>query len=146
MKGEGFCRSTQAAGGVRVLGMRRTILIVDDDPEICDMLRRTLVASGYDTVCAGNGWEALLALDEHASIDAILLDILMPGMDGATFLKIARASAKTRLIPVLVTSVLSEDDVRDRTSAAVDAYVPKGRIQEVVAALEGMLKSSEPTT
>lgn len=122
----------------------RTILIVDDDPQICDMLQRTLVASGYDTVCASNGWEALLALDGQPPIDAILLDILMPGMDGATFLKIARASAKTRLIPVLVTSVLSEHDVRDRTNAEVDAYVPKGRIQEVVSALEGMLRTGHP--
>ena len=120
-----------------------TVLVVEDHADTRDVLARMLRGDGYTVVTAGNGWEALIALDAHPMIDAILLDILMPGMDGATFLKIARATAKTRLIPVLVTSVLSENDVRDRTSVEVDAYVPKGRIQEVVATLEGMLKNGE---
>jgi CheY-like chemotaxis protein len=119
--------------------VNQTVLVVDDDPQICDMLKRTLETGGYRVVCAANGWEALIACDAHA-IDAVLLDILMPGMDGVTFLKILRATARTRLIPVLVTSVLAEEDVADRAPGqSIDAFVPKGRIHEVLAALRGML-------
>jgi CheY-like chemotaxis protein len=130
-----------AGSAGRFAGVKQTVLVVDDDPEICDLLKRTLETGGYRVVCAANGWEALIACDAH-NIDAVLLDILMPGMDGVTFLKILRATARTRLIPVLVTSVLAEEDVVGRAPGdSIDAFVPKGRIHEVLSTLRGIFAS-----
>ena len=62
-----------------------SILLVDDDPNFTELLSRFLQEQGYNLYTAANGWEALLVLDQQA-IDLILLDVMMPGMDGITFL------------------------------------------------------------
>lgn len=116
--------------------MTRTILVVDDDPDIRDLLHRTLTRDGYRPVLAANGWEGLLAFDHEEQIDAVLLDILMPGLDGPKFLNILRRIGRDRVLPVIVISVLSEPDVNDRIGGdLVQGYVPKGRIDDVLTNL-----------
>jgi CheY-like chemotaxis protein len=82
---------------------RRHILIVDDDPDMRDLLADVLVDAGYSTSCAADGAEALEALDSTPT-DAVLLDLHMRGMNGQEFL--ARRAADPRLakIPVIVIS------------------------------------------
>src|SRR6266566_5058552 len=58
-----------------------TILVVDDDRDTCEVVSRYLEKSGHHAVSAENGWEALLRLDAH-TVNLILLDVMMPGMDG----------------------------------------------------------------
>jgi len=103
-----------------------TILVVDDDPDTCEVVSRYLEKSGHHAVSAENGWEALLRLDSH-TVNLILLDVMMPGMDGETFLKILRGDRHQKSIPVAVMSALSEDVVRSRLERlGVVEILPKG--------------------
>ncbi|HMD69758.1 MAG TPA: response regulator [Bryobacteraceae bacterium] len=69
--------------------MHRKILVVDDDPQVRTLCRTTLEESGYFVKEAGNGKEALRALEETA-FDLVALDLSMPDMDGFEFLKVVR--------------------------------------------------------
>jgi CheY-like chemotaxis protein len=93
----------------------RTVLIVDDDPIYRQVLAMGLEAAGYRTVAAENGERAVEIVNE-APPDIILLDMLMPVMDGMQFLRWAKEKAPTR-IPTLVLTCL------DRRTVAVDALV-----------------------
>ena len=101
------------------------ILIVDDDPDTCALLSRFLELAGHHSVFASNGWEALLAIDSH-DIDLVLLDMMMPGMNGETFLKILRNAQNKSDTRVIVVSALPKDEVAPRLrSLGVSAVVPK---------------------
>ena len=80
-----------------------TILVVEDDASCRDLLVRTLQRGGHESVPAANGWEALLALDA-AEIDLILLDLMMPGMDGRAFRERQRSAPELAAIPVVMMS------------------------------------------
>jgi CheY-like chemotaxis protein len=90
-----------------------TVLVIDDDADTRDLTARYLKRAGHATVEAANGWEALIALDQQP-IDLILLDVMMPGMDGKTFLQILRDGQFHRDIPVIAVSALSPEAVRAR--------------------------------
>lgn len=84
-----------------------TILVVEDERDSRELLARTVRKGGHTAVVAANGWEALLALDE-APVDMVLLDLMMPGMDGATFLGILRNDQRRRSVPVVLVTALAE--------------------------------------
>jgi DNA-binding response OmpR family regulator len=84
------------------------LLIVDDDPDIRLLLRFELAAEGHDIVEAGNGEEALAAL-EGGSIDLMLLDMMMPILDGWAVL---RAIEPATAPPVVVITALASDGDR----------------------------------
>ncbi|MGE5706907.1 MAG: response regulator, partial [Bacteroidota bacterium] len=86
-----------------------TILIVDDQPLIRMSLRSALTE--FEVLEAGNGIEALEKV-EKASVDLILLDLDLPGMDGTTTLSILKDSFETKRIPIIV--VTSYDDVEEK--------------------------------
>jgi two-component system response regulator MprA len=79
-----------------------TILVVDDDVDIRDSMCLVLQHSGYRTVTAANGAEALRALSNGTSIDLILLDMMMPIMDGWGFRKAQVAATSFAQVPVVV--------------------------------------------
>jgi CheY-like chemotaxis protein len=81
------------------------ILIVDDNDDTRMMLGKLLGAVGHETVFAANGWEALLTLD-NMGVDLVLLDLMMPGMDGSTFLRILRESQRNKNLPVVIVTAL----------------------------------------
>ena len=83
------------------------ILVVDDELEIRDMLSRFLTEQGYQAIMAANGEEAL-ELAEKENPQAILLDILMPGIDGIETCKRLKAKEETRFIPVIMATALWE--------------------------------------
>lgn len=90
--------------------MPHKILVVEDDPDICEMLQLRLEASGYDIVTAGNGTEGLQKVDlEHP--DLIVCDITMPVMDGFSFVRTLHANPATRKIPVIV--LTGKDKMQD---------------------------------
>jgi CheY-like chemotaxis protein len=89
------------------------ILIVDDEPDTRDVLGRLLTLHGYSVEFAANGWEALLEID-RIGYDLILLDIMMPGLDGAKFLEILRSYASRSTTPVVIVTALDRREAMAR--------------------------------
>jgi two-component system OmpR family response regulator len=118
--------------------MPRTILIVDDDPHIRQLLVFALGKAGLDTLEAGDGEDALAAAERHAP-DLVVLDINMPRMDGLEVCRRLRASSN---IPILFLS--SRDDELDRVlgiELGGDDYVVKPfSPREVVARAMAILR------
>ena len=105
--------------------MPETILIVDDTPANLGVLVETLGDAGYQLMVAEDGEEAL-AQTEQTEPDLILLDVMMPGIDGFETCRRLKARAKTRDVPVLFMTALSEtaDKVRAFAAGGVD-YITK---------------------
>lgn len=85
--------------------VKATVLIVDDDPVIVDVLRAALEDEGYTVFAAVNG--AALPLARQVQPGVILLDIMMPGMDGVEVSKRLRADPVTARIPIVAMSATS---------------------------------------
>lgn len=83
---------------------RCAVLIVDDDRDLQELLRVTLAADGYDVATAATGRDALHHLRSHADTCAILLDLMLPGMDGGQFRAAQRRDRSLAWIPVIVMS------------------------------------------
>jgi CheY-like chemotaxis protein len=116
--------------GRHVRGDRRAqVLVVDDDPKTRDMLRRTLQKAGWTVAEAATGGEALEAL-ERAKPALILLDLLMPGMDGFEVLERLQGDETWREIPVIIVTAkdLTREDV-DRLNGRVVKVLQKGTYQ-----------------
>jgi len=80
-----------------------TVLVVDDDPDICGMLEVCLTLEGFDVLTACNGREALWQLHDHDPA-LILLDLMMPVMDGVEFRRRQQRDPRLHAIPVLCMS------------------------------------------
>ena len=101
---------------------RKTVLVVDDEPEAAAMVSRYLLQEGYNTITATSGEEALkLAAREHPF--AITLDIMMPDMDGWEVMQGLKNNHETRDIPVIIVSI-SEDQATGFALGAI-GYVTK---------------------
>jgi DNA-binding response OmpR family regulator len=120
---------------------RSTILIVDDEPFNVDYLEQTLAELGYATRSATNGQEALDQVAADAP-DLILLDVMMPRMDGFTVCRLLKAQDETRLIPIVIMTAL--DAKADRITgiqAGADDFLTKPVDEtELVARIETALK------
>lgn len=86
------------------------VLVVDDDESTCDALQRLLTRMGYTTTCAMDGRQAL-DVAETIRPDVIVLDWMMPGMDGLEVLRRLRASQATKDVPVLLYSAVDNPDL-----------------------------------
>jgi CheY-like chemotaxis protein len=101
------------------------ILIVDDNEDMRMLTGNLLGMSGHETVFAANGWEALLTLD-NLPVDLVLLDLMMPGMDGSTFLRILRQSQKNKTLPVVIVTALDYGQAeRELERLGVEAFLMK---------------------
>lgn len=112
---------------------KRKILIIDDEEISCSVLKRIL-ETRYDVLTAGNGREALEIMNEQKyDISLILLDLMMPVMDGYEFLDYIMKDAQFSVIPVIVTTARDqdEDEIRCLEHGAVD-FVSKPYHPEVV--------------
>ncbi|MBQ0987824.1 response regulator transcription factor [Streptomyces sp. F63] len=117
------------------------ILIVDDEPAVRDALRRSLAFEGYGTRTAVDGLDALARAEEYRP-DLVLLDILMPRMDGLTAARRLRASGST--VPILM--LTARDTVGDRVTgldAGADDYLVKPfELDELLARVRALLRRS----
>ena len=86
------------------------VLVVEDDQDSLEVVSMTLEKGGHIVVAAANGWEALLALDAH-HIDVVVLDLMMPGMNGSAFLRIVRNDQRRKAMPVIVLTALNSGDM-----------------------------------
>jgi two-component system response regulator MprA len=114
----------------------RSILIVDDDEEVRDALHDALCFEGFTVKIAQNGQEALEALRaDERSAWIVLLDIMMPVMDGRAFLKHREGDAALARIPVIVLSAGGDCREIERTQA-ISCCLPKTvRIPELMRAI-----------
>ena len=104
---------------------KSVILVVDDQPKNTELLEAHLVPQGYEVVIAASGEEALKILSGN-QIDLVLLDVMMPGMSGFEVLEKMRADKKTRLIPVVMVTVLNETEDRVKAlEAGCDDFISK---------------------
>jgi len=118
-----------------------TILIVDDEPANLDMLRQELDEEGYRLLTAVDGEEALIKVQEHVP-DLVLLDVMMPRVDGFTVCRILKGSGKTVLIPVILLTALRshEDRVRGIEAGADDFISKPFDRDELLAKIRALLR------
>ena len=118
-----------------------SILVVDDNPKF---LADALPMYGYDVTVATDGLEALKIL-MNKSFDLILLDVMMPNMDGWDTLKAIRNNKKTQYIPVIMITAISEDQkVVSGLKIGADDYIVKPFIlPNLLARVEAVLRRSK---
>ncbi|MBT2512813.1 response regulator transcription factor [Arthrobacter sp. ISL-30] len=124
-------------------GPEAKLLVVDDEPNIRELLSTSLRFAGFEVVAAGNGREALAAADQH-SPDLAVLDVMLPDMDGFTVTRKLRAAGKH--FPVLF--LTARDDTEDKVTGLTvggDDYVTKPfSLDEVVARIRAVLRRTQP--
>jgi DNA-binding response OmpR family regulator len=104
----------------------RRVMVVDDDPLALDLMRATLTAMGIEALCLPGGHEALAALDE-ARPDAMVLDLVMPGLDGFATLDALRERPHGATLPIYIwTSLLLTEAEYARLSHSARAILGKG--------------------
>jgi len=121
--------------------MMVTVLIVDDDRKLLKMLRRTLVYEGFDVVTAADGHEALAQVEAHRP-DVIVLDWLMPGLNGIGVTERLRAAHDETMILMLTARDAIEDRVEGLESGADDYLVKPFAPAELLARVHALLRRS----
>ncbi len=108
--------------------MSKRILVIDDEPEVLQMLYAVLLTKGHDVITAEGGQEGLDAAHEE-DFDLIIVDLMMPRVSGLEVIKQLKKNEDLRSIPVIVLSSLDDDERRPREfwirSLNVDDYVNK---------------------
>jgi CheY-like chemotaxis protein len=113
-------------------GRANLVLIIDDDESICELMRRMLGEQGYSATAALSGEEGL-RLAKQLLPSAIILDVVMPGIDGWAVLAALKTDAKTAEIPIIMASMLDEKERGLRMGA--DEYVAKPLGRDELAGL-----------
>lgn len=116
-----------------------SILIVDDDIDLCEILSFNLSLQGYQVKAAQSAHEALKLID--SSIDLIILDVMMPGMSGFDFAKLLKNDTLMAKIPIIfLTARDTEDDTLTGFDLGADDYIAKPfSIKEVLARVKAVL-------
>ncbi len=105
--------------------MKKKILIVDDDPYMCRILRAHFELLGYDSILAVNGKEAVDMATSQLP-DLIVMDIMLPVMDGLQATRLIRENPKTQSIPILaVTAKTTLKDKEDCIQSGCDDFIDK---------------------
>ena len=122
-----------------------TILIVDDEPDIVEILRYNLEKAGYQTVSAGNGLEAVSKAKEF-SPDMILLDVMLPDMDGIQTCETIRAIPElNKTIIAFLTARGEEYSEIAGFNAGADDYITKPiRPKVLISRIQSLLKRAKP--
>lgn len=104
-----------------------TILVVDDDLGCRKLTSRILTLNGFGAVVASNGLEALEIL-RSGNVDLILLDLMMPEMDGLTFVRAMRKNPRWDQVPVVVLSGVADLEVANKVcESGVQGFLVKSR-------------------
>lgn len=135
--------------------MARTILIVDDEPDICEILRFNLEMEGYEVITAEGAEEAqdivettISPATNSATIDLILLDVMMTHKSGFEWAKELKGDPRTASIPIIFcTAKTMEEDLLQGFALGSDDYIYKPfRISEVKARVKAVLRRTQPET
>ncbi|MBK7896902.1 MAG: response regulator [Candidatus Promineifilaceae bacterium] len=123
--------------------MNPSVLVVDDEPMTRNLLRLMLERDGYRILEAADGLQALDVVAQEKP-DVLILDVMMPNMDGVTVCERLRAEAETAALPIILLSArTSQDAIRTGMAAGANKYLgkPVGRdelirtVREVLAAV-----------
>jgi two-component system OmpR family response regulator len=124
--------------------MAARVLLIDDDARLFELLASYLRQNGVDVACAPDGPRGLAAL-EAQPFDAVLLDVMMPGMDGLEVCK--RIRQKSRIPVIMLTAKGDETDRVVGLEIGADDYVPKPfSPRELLARLRAVLRRAAPQT
>lgn len=117
------------------------ILVVDDDPEVCETIERYLTREGYAVHCAADG-DAMYEIVAHNRIDLVVLDIRLPKKDGLTLMRELREDSS---VPIVL--LTARDDVIDRVvglEGGADDYLPKPfHPRELMARIRAVLRRTD---
>lgn len=121
--------------------MTARILVVDDIPANVKLLEARLLAEYFDVLTAGDGYQAL-AICERNQVDLVLLDIMMPGMDGFEVCERLKANPKTSHIPVVMVTALdqSADRVRGLKAGADDFLTKPVNDLQLISRVKSLLR------
>ncbi len=120
---------------------RATILIVEDDEDIQQLVSYNLIKAGFHVICADTGEEGMDKLKTNA-VDCVLLDLMLPGVSGIDVCRAIKKSEHLRIIPVLMlTAKGEEDDVVAGLDVGADDYVTKPFSPKVlIARIKALLR------
>lgn len=123
--------------------MNKKVLVIEDDPSASELMVYTLEPKGYQVITASNGLEGLKkAMDERP--DLIILDIMLPGLDGYEVCQRLRREPETVGLPILMMSAKArQDDVDTGIKVGGDDYLTKPvKPSEILAKVETLLAST----
>ena len=122
----------------------KTILVVDDEPKIVDVVKSYLEKSGYHVICAYGGNEALALFEKHAPI-FVILDLMLPDRPGEDICREIRT--KSRVPVIMLTAKAEEQHILNGLGIGADDYVTKPfSPRQLVARVEAVLRRSAPET
>ncbi|HRY82369.1 MAG TPA: response regulator [Candidatus Moranbacteria bacterium] len=122
---------------------KKTIMIVEDDSFVMDIYETKIAKEGFGVITAVNGAEAVKKLEEGARPDLILLDIIMPYMDGLEVLKKIKSNDNLKNIPVvLLTNLSQKEEIQEGFDLGAEDYLIKSHFtpSEVMEKINKYLK------
>ena len=112
---------------------RKSVLVIEDEPGLAEIIAINLQASGYDATVAHDGLQALYLLD-RSTPDVILLDLQLPQVSGFRLIQLLRGREATATVPVIVMTALSFREAEEVIRAGADAFLTKPFAPEDVVA------------
>ena len=98
------------------------VLVVDDDPDMVAICSLVLESEGYNVEAAMNGCEAMEKIST-TDLDVVLLDVMMPAVDGLTVCRMAKTDPRTRDLPIIIMS--ASEGMREKSKGLADAVLTK---------------------
>lgn len=105
---------------------KKRVLVIDDDPELLQLVRVLLSRIGVEAICVENATDAAQFLLKEALPDLVILDMMLPDISGVEFLRQMRSKPNFDALPVLILSALIDPDrIRAALDAGADRYLTK---------------------
>lgn len=125
---------------------KQTIVVIDDEEDILELLKYNLGLDGFDVTCFTTGEEALSQVREELP-DLIIVDLMLPGINGLEVVKQLKADLRTRVIPiVMLTARTEEADILAGLELGIAEYVTKPFSPRMLTArIKAVLKPGEKT-
>jgi two-component system, OmpR family, response regulator MprA len=138
-----FLRESRLPGMMMDIGSAGgRLLVADDDPDVRDSLRRALGRAGYTVATASDGADAVEAV-ARSPVDLIVLDILMPSMDGLAVCRLLRGRGDSTPVLALTARDSIDDRVNGLAAGADDYLVKPFALQELLARVAALLRRSQ---
>ncbi|MFZ3054964.1 MAG: response regulator [Minisyncoccales bacterium] len=122
--------------------MLKKILLIEDDKFLRELMNKKLLTMGYDVTCASDGETGLVAIKESKP-DVVLLDLILPGINGFEVLEKAKKDPDTASIPVIILSNLGQsEDIEKGLKLGAKDFLVKAHFtpQEIVAKLKTIIE------